>query len=158
MIVGRFAPSPTGPLHFGSLVAALGSYLNARHKNGKWLLRVEDLDPPREAPGATEQIIRTIEALGFEWDGDISYQSQRLDIYRDAIQALEKDGLTYRCICSRRNIIDAGLPGQEGIRYPGTCRTAKHHTLDASVRVVTDDSLISFTDKVLGTQQQKIKL
>ena len=157
MIVGRFAPSPSGPLHFGSLVAALGSYLNVRQREGKWLLRIEDLDPPREVPGATEQIIRALEALSFEWDGDIVYQSKRLDLYRDAVRDLEKKGLTYRCICSRREIAEAGLPGLEGIRYPGTCRTAKHQSTDSSIRIITDDIPVIFEDKVQGMQQQKLQ-
>lgn len=156
MTTGRFAPSPTGPLHFGSLVAALGSYLNVRHNNGEWLLRIEDLDPPREVHGATEQIIRTLEALGFEWDGDITYQSKRLDLYRDAVRDLEKNGLTYRCTCSRRKITETGLPGLEGFRYPGTCRTARHRSTDSSIRVVTDDDLVTFKDKIQGMQQQKL--
>lgn len=154
---GRFAPSPTGPLHFGSLVAATGSYLNVRHNGGEWLLRIEDLDPPREVPGATEQIIRTLAALGFEWDGNISYQSKRLDLYHDAVHELEKSGLTYRCTCSRRKITEIGLPGLEGVRYPGTCRTAKHQSTDSSIRVVTDDTSIAFEDRVQGEQQQRLQ-
>jgi len=157
MIVGRFAPSPTGPLHFGSLVAALGSYLSVRHKQGHWLLRIEDLDPPREIPGATDQIIRTLDVLGFEWDGDITYQSQRLDLYRDAVREIEKTGLSYRCTCSRREITEAGLPGLEGIRYPGTCRSAKHQSAGSSIRVVTDDAVVIFDDGVQGTQQQRLQ-
>lgn len=157
MIVGRFAPSPTGPLHFGSLVALLGSYLNVRRNQGRWLLRIEDLDPPREVPGATEQIIRTLDALGFEWDGAISYQSKRLDRYRDAVRQLEQAGMTYRCTCSRREITETGLPGLEGILYPGTCRTTKHQPTDSSIRVVTDDTSVAFEDKIQGSQQQKLQ-
>lgn len=157
MIVGRFAPSPTGPLHFGSLVAALGSYLSIRNKHGRWLLRIEDLDPPREIPGATEQIIRTLDALSFEWDGDITYQSKRLDLYRDAVREIEKAGMAYRCTCSRREITVAGLPGLEGIRYPGTCKIAKHQSADSSIRVFTDDTEIDFDDKVQGGHQQKLQ-
>ena len=157
MVVGRFAPSPTGPLHFGSLVAALGSYLSARQNQGQWLLRIEDLDPPRETAGATEQIIRTLDALGFEWDGAIIYQSRRLDLYRDAVRQLEQTSLTYHCTCSRRDISDAGLPGLEGVRYPGTCRTAKHKSANASIRVVTDDTVVTFEDKIQGRQQQMLQ-
>ncbi|MEE8388719.1 MAG: tRNA glutamyl-Q(34) synthetase GluQRS [Acidiferrobacterales bacterium] len=157
MIVGRFAPSPTGPLHFGSLVAALGSYLSARQNQGRWLLRIEDLDPPREIPGATEQIIRTLDALGFEWDGAISYQSKRLDLYRDAVHQLEQAGMTYRCTCSRREITETGLPGLEGILYPGTCRTAKHQSTDSGIRVVTNDTSVVFEDKIQGRQEQRLQ-
>lgn len=157
MTVGRFAPSPSGPLHFGSLVAALGSYLSVRNKQGRWLLRIEDLDPPREIPGATAQIIRTLETLGFEWDGDITYQSKRLDLYRDAVREIERTGMAYRCTCSRREITELGLPGLEGIRYPGTCRIAKHQSTDSSIRVVTDDTSIAFEDGVQGRHQQKLQ-
>lgn len=157
MNVGRFAPSPTGPLHFGSLVAALGSYLNIRSKSGQWLLRIEDLDPPREIRGATDQIIRTLEALGFEWDGEIIFQSKRLDLYRDAVSDIDNSGLAYRCTCSRRDISKAGLPGIEGIRYPGTCKLANHNNSDTSVRVSTDDSVIVFEDQVQGTYQQSLQ-
>lgn len=157
MIVGRFAPSPTGPLHFGSLVAALGSYLNVRHNGGQWLLRIEDLDPPREIPGATEQIVRALGALGFEWDGAISYQSKRLDLYRDAVRQLEQAGMTYRCTCSRREITETGLPGLEGILYPGTCRNAKHQSANSSIRVATDDTSIVFEDKIQGRQEQRLQ-
>lgn len=157
MVVGRFAPSPTGPLHFGSLVAALGSYLSARHQQGRWLLRIEDLDPPREIAGATEQILHTLDALGFEWDGSISYQSKRLDLYREAVYRLEQSGMTYHCTCSRRDISKAGLPGLEGMRYPGTCRTAKHQVADASIRVITEDTEITFEDRIQGKQRQNLQ-
>ena len=156
MLVGRFAPSPTGPLHFGSLVAALGSYLSARKNNGKWLVRIEDLDPPRESPGAAELIISTLYTLGFEWDGAISYQSKRLERYRHAIDELDRAGMTYVCTCSRREISESGLPGLEGVLYPGTCRHAKHHSVNASIRVATDDNVISFIDKIQGKQLQQL--
>ncbi|KPK12344.1 MAG: glutamyl-Q tRNA(Asp) ligase [Acidithiobacillales bacterium SG8_45] len=154
---GRFAPSPTGPLHFGSLVAALGSYLNVRAQQGQWLVRMEDLDPPREEPGAADQILRVLDALGFEWDGDVVYQSQRYDLYHDAIRDLTAKGLTYYCTCSRQDISRAGLPGIEGNRYPGTCRTAAHRNLDASTRLVTDDIPIIFTDLLQGQQSQRLQ-
>lgn len=114
--IGRFAPSPTGPLHFGSLVAALASYLDARHHNGQWLLRIEDLDPPREQPGATEAIIRCLGDHQLHWDGDILYQSQRLDAYTDTISSLRKQDLVFPCTCTRKAL--AANPGP----YPGTCR------------------------------------
>ncbi len=157
MIRGRFAPSPTGPLHFGSLVAALGSYLNARAENGKWLVRMEDLDPPREESGAADNILRTLDQLGFEWDGDIVYQSQRFDLYRDAILELSRKGLTYHCTCSRRDIAQFGLPGIEGVRYPGTCRTAGHKSEQASTRIVTNDEEVIFVDRLQGEQAQKLQ-
>lgn len=123
---GRFAPSPTGPLHLGSLLAAAGSWLDARAVGGEWLLRIEDLDPPREPPGAAEQIIRTLEAFGLWWDGEILFQSRRHAAYEEALQALLKAGFAYHCGCSRADIEAAntarGRPGDR--RYPGTCRNA----------------------------------
>jgi len=138
-------------------VAAVGSYLNVRANQGQWLLRIEDIDPPREVAGAAEQIIRTLETLGFEWDGDISYQSKRYDFYRDAVRELEKLALTYRCTCSRREITQTGLPGLEGVRYPGTCRKSGHRSAESTIRIVTNDDTITFNDRVQGIQQQKLQ-
>ena len=98
---GRFAASPTGPLHFGSLLTALGSYLDARAQGGEWLLRIEDVDGPRTMPGATEHILRTLEALGFAWDGEVLMQSHRLAFYREALQQLQQADRVYPCACSR---------------------------------------------------------
>src|SRR5688572_9421417 len=103
--VGRFAPSPTGPLHFGSLVAALASWLDARAAGGKWLVRMEDLDTPRVVAGASETILRQLEILGLTWDAPVTHQSQRIDLYREALQRL-KD-VTYWCACSRKEIADS---------------------------------------------------
>jgi glutamyl-Q tRNA(Asp) synthetase len=105
---GRFAPSPSGELHFGSLVAAVGSYLEARARGGRWLLRIEDLDPPRERPGVTDRILTDLERLGFDWDGAVLYQSTRADAYEAAIAHLERAGLIRRCACSRSQL--AALP------------------------------------------------
>ncbi len=98
---GRFAPTPSGPLHFGSLIAAVASYLEARSRSGEWLLRMEDLDPPRVMPGAAGEILRTLESFGFEWDGDILWQSARTPAYRDAFERLRREGKAYACSCSR---------------------------------------------------------
>src|SRR5215216_5331051 len=119
---GRFAPSPTGPLHFGSLVAALGSYLEARTRHGEWHVRIEDLDPPRVVRGAADEILRMLEACGLQWDGPITYQSTRADAYHAALHALRRAGWVYPCACSRREIADSGAAGIEGRVYPGTCR------------------------------------
>ena len=120
---GRFAPSPTGPLHFGSLVAALGSYAEARARGGEWLVRMEDLDRPREVPGAAADILRTLEAFGFAWDGEILYQSRRGAAYAAALAQLQASGQTFPCGCSRREIaVAASAVGPEGPIYPGTCR------------------------------------
>ena len=118
---GRFAPSPTGPLHFGSLIAAVGSYLDAKFNHGEWLVRIEDLDRQREVPGAANEILHALERLGMEWDSDVIYQSQRCDIYQNALEALDKQGLIYPCICSRKEIADSSIQGVSGPIYPGTC-------------------------------------
>ncbi|MEK6551042.1 MAG: tRNA glutamyl-Q(34) synthetase GluQRS [Pseudomonadota bacterium] len=119
---GRFAPSPTGPLHAGSLVAACASYLEARTRGGEWLVRMEDLDPPREMPGAADDVLRTLEAFGFEWDGEVLYQSRHHDHYAEALRELERQDVVYACGCSRREIADSSVHGIEGPVYPGTCR------------------------------------
>ncbi len=113
---GRFAPSPSGPLHLGSLVAALGSWLDARANSGRWLLRIEDLDTPRNQPGAEAAILASLQAHGLDWDGAIERQSARLPLYHDALAHLRKQDHVYPCACTRRDIGDAGG------RYPGTCR------------------------------------
>ena len=120
MYVGRFAPSPTGPLHFGSLVAALASWLDARAAEGRWLVRIEDLDAPRAVPGAADDILRTLEALGLGWDGPVLYQSRRAASYRAALATLD----TYWCGCTRREIADSSIGrASDGAQiYPGTCR------------------------------------
>ena len=140
--IGRFAPSPTGPLHFGSLVAAVASYCDARHNQGKWLLRMEDLDKPREMAGAADDILRTLQGFGFEWDGEVIYQSQRSDIYQAALQKLQKLNLVYLCICSRKEIADSSiLMGIEGAIYPKTCllstglQTNTHAAFGASCKI-----------------------
>ena len=117
---GRFAPSPTGLLHAGSLTTALGSFLEARTRGGRWLLRMEDLDPPREVPGAADDILRVLERFGFEWDGPVAYQSQRHELYRDALDRLIGQGRVYPCTCTRREIRSMARPGLDGMVYPDT--------------------------------------
>ena len=147
---GRFAPSPTGPLHFGSLVAAVGSYLQARRRSGDWLVRMEDLDTPRNVPGAADSILRDLERCGLRWDEAVVYQSDRLDIYADALERLRREGLVYDCGCSRRDL-------EDGV-YPGTCRDGIPEGRDArSVRVRTDDSPVSLDDRVQGTFGQRLE-
>ncbi|HSM98790.1 MAG TPA: tRNA glutamyl-Q(34) synthetase GluQRS [Gallionella sp.] len=119
---GRFAPSPTGPLHFGSLVAAVGSYLDARHHQGKWLVRIEDLDTPRTVTGAADDILGTLVAHGLYWDEEIIYQSRRTAAYESAFHRLKQDGSVYPCCCTRKEIADSALHGVDGQIYPGTCR------------------------------------
>ena len=155
MYVGRFAPSPTGPLHFGSLVAAAASWLDARAAGGRWLVRIEDLDRPRVQPGAADGILRTLEALGLRWDGEVLYQSRREVLYRDALERLRAH--TYWCGCSRREIADSSLGlAVDGARiYPGTCRAGLAPQRSARalrVRVPTEE--IRFVDRVQGAQRQ----
>ena len=121
---GRFAPSPTGPLHFGSLVAALASFLDARAHGGEWLVRMEDVDTTRNVPGAADMILTTLEAFGFEWDGPVLWQTDRSEAYAEALERLKQAGLAYGCACSRKEIADSAcLPAIDGgLVYPGTCR------------------------------------
>lgn len=140
---GRFAPTPSGYLHFGSLVAALASYLDARAAGGRWLLRMEDLDPPREVPGAQDAILRTLETYGFEWDGAVQRQSNRHGAYAAALDELLARGLAYPCTCSRKQL--------EGLTiYPGTCRDAGRGLQDAAIRLRVPDAEYRFVDRVQG--------
>ncbi len=119
---GRFAPSPTGPLHFGSLLAAVGSYLDAKHHHGTWLVRMEDLDTPRCVTSAADDILRTLGAFGLHSDEPVIYQSQRTAAYEEALHKLQASGAAYPCCCTRKEIADSVLNGIEGPVYPGTCR------------------------------------
>jgi glutamyl-Q tRNA(Asp) synthetase len=155
---GRFAPSPTGPLHFGSLVAALGSYLDARRHGGVWLVRIEDLDRQREVPGATDTILRTLDAFGFEWDGPILYQSRRTAAYADAVEQLRSDGLLFACACSRSEIAHRGRQGPEGPIYPGTCRNGlPQGRRTRALRVRIGSSSVGFNDRIQGQVHQNLE-
>ncbi len=150
--VGRFAPSPSGPLHLGSLVAAIASFLDAKANKGLWLMRMEDLDPIREPPQAASEILTALENLGLHWDQQVLYQSQRLDAYQTVLDDLGKQGLTFACICSRQQIKAAG-----GV-YPGTCRQQSAAPLTAhAIRLLVADITINFDDIFQGQQQQQIK-
>lgn len=156
---GRFAPSPTGPLHFGSLVAAIGSYLDARANGGDWLLRIEDVDQPRTARGAADDILRTLDAFGFEWDGEVLLQSRRLDVYRAALRRLQADGRAYPCACSRSEIAARSPPPSVdgGLVYPGNCRTGLAAGRTARAwRLRVENCDIAFDDRVQGSQQQNL--
>ena len=179
---GRFAPSPTGPLHFGSLVAALGSFLDAHANGGEWLVRIEDLDPPREMPGAADHILFTLEAFGFEWTGAVLYQSTRLEAYEHALKSLEARGFIYRCHCTRKEIADAIAartgrttrkqgstdqltvedPGTREAVYPGTCRDAINPIQGVlanrayAKRFKVGDASIAFTDALQGHIEQSL--
>lgn len=148
--IGRFAPTPSGYLHFGSLVAALASYLDARSVGGRWLLRMEDLDPPREVPGAQAAILQTLERYGLHWDGELVRQSDRHGEYQALVQRLFDQGLAYACTCSRKQ-----LEGSGGI-YPGSCRNAGHAGHDAAIRLRVPELLYRFTDRVQGEYSQHL--
>ncbi|MDA1343346.1 MAG: tRNA glutamyl-Q(34) synthetase GluQRS [Proteobacteria bacterium] len=153
--IGRFAPSPTGPLHTGSLFTAVASYLDARHHQGKWLLRIDDLDTPRNKGDSVAATLKTLEAFGLYWDSSVYYQSQHLDDYATFLVALAQSQLTYRCICSRKLL--ANLPSNESSNtqysiYPSICRH-KSISPDAphAIRIKTSDCTLSFNDKLQGT-------
>ena len=154
---GRFAPSPTGPLHFGSLVAAVGSYVDARAHDGTWLVRMEDLDPPRVVAGAADDILRTLEAFGLHWDETIVWQSARHDAYAAALAQLIETGHSFFCACTRKEIADSSL-GRDGTPiYPGTCRDglAPGRTARA-IRVRVRDETIAFRDRLQGEVVQNL--
>ncbi len=159
---GRFAPSPTGPLHFGSLVAAVGSYLDAKHHNGTWLIRIEDLDTPRCVPGAADHILRTLEAFGLVSDEPVLYQCLRAEAYEEALQRLKNSGIAYPCCCTRKEIADSALHGIEGLVYPGTCRDGIPAGREGRAwRVRTDlptkNSLVEFDDALQGRITQQLE-
>jgi len=154
---GRFAPSPTGPLHFGSLVAAVASWLDARAAGGAWLVRIEDVDATRTVPGAADEILRTLDAYGLHWDGEVQWQGPRTARYDEALERLRARGLVYRCRCSRREIADSARRGTEGAVYPGTCRAAGlGRDVQGADRMVTTHEPIAFTDRVQGEIAQDV--
>lgn len=154
MTVGRFAPSPTGPLHTGSLVAAVGSYAMAKRPGGLWLLRMEDLDTPRVVPGMADDILRTLEALGFAWDGEVIRQSDRTDAYQSALGRLLASGDVYPCGCSRAEIARAATAPHDGegeVAYPNLCRRGLPPGKEArSYRVKVPAEPIIFHDLIMG--------
>jgi glutamyl-Q tRNA(Asp) synthetase len=147
--VGRFAPSPTGPLHIGSLATAVASFLHARQSAGFWLVRIEDIDPPREVRGAADEILRTLDAYELFWDGPAIFQSARRAVYEDACSRLLLNGLAFRCSCTR-SALRADGDGPLGA-YPGTCRLRTSHDQATAVRVrVADRSVVRFADRLQG--------
>lgn len=154
---GRFAPSPTGPLHAGSLTTAVGSYLEARTRGGQWLVRMEDLDQAREQPGAADGILRTLEAFDFEWDGEVVYQSRRHALYREALDALVASGCAYPCGCSRKEIAERALRGVDGPVYPGTCRGGLAPGREGRAwRFGVPDAEVGFADRLQGWHSQQL--
>jgi len=159
-VVGRFAPSPTGPLHFGSLVAAVGSYLFARRVGGRWLLRIDDLDTPRVVPCMADDMLRTLEHLGFRWDGEVVRQSSRFEAYRTALDRLIRQGDAYPCGCSRAEIAriaSAPHAGDGSVIYPGLCREGlPEEKAPRAIRVRVPDEVIVFRDAVAGEYRQDL--
>lgn len=147
--VGRFAPSPTGPLHFGSGVTAVASYLQARAHEGRWEVRIDDLDPPREERGAASAILTSLEALHLYWDGEVVYQSARTSAYEAALDELRRRGAVYRCGCTRREV--AGGP------YPGTCRAGVAvGKVGRALRVRVEHAPVVFRDLLQGEQRTSL--
>lgn len=155
--IGRFAPSPSGPLHFGSLVAAVASYLDAKAHGGQWLVRIEDVDETRCKSQFANDILRTLRAFGLHWDGEVMYQSKRKEQYEEALTQLTMRGLTYACICSRREIADSATFGLEGLVYTGTCRGVCHPVGGHAIRVMTTDEPLRFVDRVQGMVEQRLQ-
>lgn len=152
---GRFAPSPTGPLHFGSLLAAIASYAQAKINRGTWLVRIEDIDPPREPPGADKLILQALEAYGFEWDGPATYQSRFTPHHEALVEDLLATGKAYPCSCSRRTLADVAR-GPLGAIYPGTCRTGCLDA-DVAIRLLTNDHPVCFQDALQGEHCQQLE-
>lgn len=152
---GRYAPSPTGPLHFGSVVAAVASYADARSRGGTWLVRIDDIDRLRTTPGAADDILRVLAALGMSWDERIVYQSRRTDAYHSALHELRARRLVYPCRCSRREIADSSVRGIEGFVYPGTCREGCAGRARAW-RYDTRDGIVRFGDAIQGEIAQDV--
>lgn len=156
--IGRFAPTPSGPLHFGSMLAAIGSWCDARAHLGIWQLRIDDIDPPRIAGGATDEILRCLGAFGLEWDSDIVYQSRRADAYHAALHFLREHAQVFACACSRREISESGLAGADGALYPGTCRGGLPPGRAArALRLRVDEAAIVFDDALQGKTAQQLE-
>lgn len=149
--IGRFAPTPSGYLHFGSLLAALASYLDARSHDGQWLIRVEDLDTPRNIPGADQHILRTLKAYGLDWDGDVLFQSDRVAHYQYVINQWLETGDAYYCDCSRREIL------AQGNIYPGTCRDRQlPASPEHAIRLRIDETELTVNDRLQGQFTQRL--
>ncbi|HGH6924472.1 TPA: tRNA glutamyl-Q(34) synthetase GluQRS [Neisseria meningitidis] len=160
MYTGRFAPSPTGLLHIGSLLTAVASYADARAHGGKWLIRMEDLDPPREMPGAASHILHTLEAFGFEWDGEVAYQSRRYALYEETLCRLKTAGLVYPCHCSRKDWQAGARRGADGFVYNGRCRHPGQRPAlqgkQPAWRIRVPDRIIGFSDGIVGGYAQNL--
>ena len=151
--IGRFAPSPTGPVHYGTLIAAAGSYLQAKKNRGKWLIRMEDVDITRKVDGADTDILNTLESFGFEWDDEVIYQTKQTEYYQQALERLIAQSLVFPCLCSRKQLAETN-----NNIYPGTCRKRiLPEKNEHALRILANDINIEFTDKVMGKRSQNIK-
>lgn len=158
MIIGRFAPSPTGPLHLGSLVAAVGSWLYARAEGGRWLVRIEDIDAPRVVPGSADEILAALRRYSLDWDGEVVWQSRRTHLYERALDELRAKGLVYDCACSRADLQRAASAplGAEPV-YPGTCRDGiAEGKVARAIRFRVPDAAIAFEDRVAGHVEENV--
>jgi glutamyl-Q tRNA(Asp) synthetase len=159
-VTGRFAPSPTGPLHLGSLVAAVGSWLFARRGGGSWLVRIEDLDTPRVIAGSADEILHALERYGLTWDGEVVYQSQRTVLYDAALASLREKGLVFDCGCSRADLQRAASAplGREPV-YPGTCRNGlPPGRVARAIRFRAPDEVIAFDDLIVGHVDENVAI
>ena len=150
--IGRFAPSPTGPVHFGTLIAAVGSYLQAKKNNGDWIIRMEDVDTTRKVDGSDLEILHTLEDFAFEWQGEVLYQSKQTECYQYALEQLIEQSLVFPCICSRKQLTESGSE-----IYPGTCRARSlQEKSEHALRLLAEDTSIEFEDLLMGQQSQNI--
>jgi glutamyl-Q tRNA(Asp) synthetase len=154
--VGRFAPSPTGPLHAGSVATALASFLHARQQHGRWLLRIDDLDPPRCMPGSTDAIMALLEQLELHWDDKVYFQRQRWHAHAAVARRLLESSLAFRCSCSRRELLRHRAAGPLGVPYTGRCRKRALTAPDTAIRVRVDPGTIEFTDRLQGRQSVEL--
>ena len=160
---GRFAPSPTGPVHFGTLIAAVGSYLQAKKNHGEWIIRMEDVDITRKVEGSDTDILHTLETFGFEWHGEVIYQSQQTEHYEHALEQLISQSLVFPCSCSRKQLATSDTDQVDSQIYPGICRnrqlpeTRTDETREHALRILAEDITIKFDDAVMGEQSQNIK-
>jgi len=157
LYIGRFAPTPSGPLHFGSIITALASYLDAKNNNGLWKIRIDDVDSPRVMKGAELSILNTLENLGLFWDGEISRQSENIKEYKKILEILNKKNLTYNCECSRKQIAISNPPTVDEPIYNNHCRNKQNRSSSKSaVRLISNYELTNFIDKTQGSQFHNI--
>ena len=157
MYIGRFAPTPSGPLHFGSVITAMASYLDAKHNNGKWKVRIDDIDSPRVVEGAESAILKSLEKLGLFWDNKVSRQSENIKEYKDILEVLKNKNLTYNCRCSRKKILESNESDSDEPIYKNNCRNKQHpSSKKSSIRLIANYKSINFIDRAQGPQFHNI--